>query len=768
MTIFDADRQIDQTHSGLPRDILSVARHQKWIIVACILLSVVAAATYCLIATKLYRSETMILVEDQKIPENYVKGVDEGNLEQRIFVIQKQVRSRAVLTDIVNEFHLYPELLEKEGPESAVSALANGIMVEMVGKGPRGNFVARSSLDAFTVSFLHESPRIAMEVTARVAEKFIEQNLRTREQTAEGTTEFFDEEVLRAKTELERKENEISQFKSLHVGKLPQQIESNLRALDRLQIDLKASTESSQRLSDRLALVENAIRDYQRSGTPNLSLVPGSVEPDPLFRRLKELREKLVKLQAEFWDTYPDVVLTRDEMQDVQRKLTEVYGPDILKPGEKPVDPYLQDLRRQQTETKSEWELQNKRQLGLQTEKREIERRIEKAPQIEQDLLILERDYDNMKTNYRSLLEKRLNARVAENLEKRQKGAHFRILDPASFPRVPESPNERRIMVFGLLFGCALGAGLALIRELSTPQFRRPEDVEQVLGPQLLAVIPDFSLEYNRLRWQRYFPSSRPAAIASAGQGVTVGALALVPPAQLNTRIAQPRNDDFIVKWMPHSLVAEQYRVAATRLALQKSEGHSTVVAVTSAVKGEGKTTTVINLGYTLARDLGLRTLLLDCDFAVPMPDRYVDTIAKWGLADCLTTDIPLDSCFSEFADVPCWVMRVGSSGVPSNELLKAERLPGILDQLRERFDIILINTPPIFPLATMNVLANYVDHMVLVVRANSTPHQVVRRAIKSLRTRVPFQVLLNRVGSDALPSYVYGHPYAQAKVTST
>lgn len=768
MTTFDTERQIEQPHSGLPRDFLSVARHQKWIIVACILLSVVAAATYCLIATKLYRSETMILVEDQKIPENYVKGVDEGNLEQRIFVIQKQVRSRAVLTDIVNEFHLYPDLVKKEGPEAAVSALANGIMVEMVGKGPRGNFVGRSSLDAFTVSFIHESPRTAMEVTARVATRFIEQNLKTREQTAEGTTEFFDEEVLRAKAELERKENEISQFKSQHVGKLPQQIESNLRALDRLQGDLKSSTESSQRLSDRLALVENAIRDYQRSGTPNLSLVPGSVEPDPLFRRLKELREKLVKLQAEFWDTYPDVVLTRDEMQDVQRKLTELYGPDILKHGEKPVDPYLQDLRRQQTETKSEWELQNKRQLGLQTEKRELERRIEKAPQIEQDLLILERDYDNMKTNYRSLLEKRLNARVAENLEKRQKGAQFRILDPASFPRVPESPNERRIMVFGLLFGCALGAGLALIRELSTPQFRRPEDIEHILGPQLLAVIPDFAIEYNRLRWQRYFPTARSAAHVTPEQGAVVGDLALIPSAHLKPRSPQPWNDDFIVKWMPHSLVAEQYRVAATRLALQKGNGDSTIVAVTSAVKGEGKTTTVINLGYTLARDLGLRTLLLDCDFAVPMPDRYVDTVAKWGLADWLTSDIPLESCFSEFADVPCWVMPVGNSEVSINELLKTERLPSILAQLRERFDIILVNTPPIFPLATMNVLANYIDHMVLVVRANSTPHQVVRRALKSLGTRVPFQVLLNRVGSDALPSYVYGHSYTQAKVQST
>ncbi len=95
----------------------------------------------------------------------------------------------------------------------------------------------------------------------------------------------------------------------------------------------------------------------------------------------------------------------------------------------------------------------------LHAEKKDYEERVDKAPEVEQELLILKRDYDNMKNNYRSLLDKRLNARVAENLEKRQKGAQFRIIDPANFPRVPEKPNQLRIMIFGFIFGCAIGIG---------------------------------------------------------------------------------------------------------------------------------------------------------------------------------------------------------------------------------------------------------------------------------------------------------------------
>ena len=766
MTTLDMGSQAKQATAAIPTDILKVVRRHKWMIVFCTAISLTVAAIYCVVAPKQYRSEVMILVEDQKIPENFVKGVDEGNLEQRIFLIQKQVRSRTILTEIVKEFHLYPDIIASEGIESAIASLAANIMVEMLGKGPKGNFVGRTSLDAFTVSFVYQDPSIAMQVTAQLAAKFIEQNLRMREETAEGTTEFFDEEVVRSKADLERKENEISQFKAIHMGKLPQQIEANLRALDRLQSELNAGTDAIRRTSDRLALVDKAVQEYQRTGLANPMLVPGGSEPDPLFRRLKELREKLIKLKSEFLDTYPEVTLTRDELRDVEAKLTELYGPDVFKPGDKPIDPYLRELKRQRAELSSELELLKQRQQDVHIEKKDYEKRVEKAPQVEQELLIRERDYANMKDNYRALLEKRLNARVSENLEKRQKGAQFRILDTPNFPRRPEKPNQPRVMIFGFLFGCAAGVGLALLKEYRNPQFRSPEDVEEVLGYHLLAIIPDFKLEYLRWRRQKRLSSNAVVALVQGGSPGTSRERSLSKTQKHNIE-AGWSSDNFVVKWIPHSFVAEQYRVGATRMAMFDNDGAGTVVAVTSAVKGEGKTTTVINLGYTMARDLGKRTLLLDCDFTVPMLHHYVDTVPEWGFANCLTSDIPWSNCLTGFGDVPCWIMPVGSSHIHANELLKSVRLGIFLSQLREHFDIVLINTPPIFPLATMNVLANHVDHIVLVVGANSTPHLTVRRAVKSLRTQAPFHVLLNRVGSDALPPYAYDYSYTQEKVTS-
>jgi capsular exopolysaccharide synthesis family protein len=210
-------------------------------------------------------------------------------------------------------------------------------------------------------------------------------------------------------------------------------------------------------------------------------------------------------------------------------------------------------------------------------------------------------------------------------------------------------------------------------------------------------------------------------------------------------------------------MVAEQFRVAATRLDWVGAKERSTIVAVTSAIKGEGKTTTVVNLGYTLARDLGKRTVLIDCDFKCPALNRYAETPPERGLADCLRGDIPLDECLSGFGEVPCWIIPVGNCENQSNELLKAERLASIFAQLRTQFEYILINAPPILPLADMNVLAGHADLLLLIVRAASTPQHFVKRALDTLGADLPIHVILNAVGGQTLPYYMYSDYYQHA-----
>jgi capsular exopolysaccharide synthesis family protein len=200
-------------------------------------------------------------------------------------------------------------------------------------------------------------------------------------------------------------------------------------------------------------------------------------------------------------------------------------------------------------------------------------------------------------------------------------------------------------------------------------------------------------------------------------------------------------------------MAAEQYRVAAARL--QLSSGGTGVAVVTSAIKGEGKTTTVINLGYTLARDFGKRVLIVDCDFIYPELKCFLERPTQYGLIDYLRGDCKLEDATEPFAEIPCWIMPAGVSEADPTELLKADRLEWVFSQMRTKFDYILLNAPPILPVATMNVLERHVDLLLLVVRANQTSQQVVRRALGSLRGSKPIQVILNAVATQSLPHYM-------------
>ncbi len=621
---------------------------------------------------------------------------------------------------------------------------------------------------AFTLSFSHEDPVTAMRVTSGLASKFLEQNVMLREQIVESTSEFLDVELKKAKVELERQESKIKQFNSQHLGELPQQMEPNLRALDRLANNLTNVTESIQRQSDRLERIEKGIVEYETTGILASELIASYGRPDPLITRIRELEGYLAFLTAEYKETYPDINLTRREIENVKMQLVEIYGPAAASLEDRRFDPYLRKLNNQRDELRSEIVLLKTRRDHLIMRMEDYEERVEKAPILEQELLVLFRDYDSMKKNYEALHTKKLNVRIAESLEKTKKGPQFRILEPANVPTRFYKPNQTRIMMAGLVLGGALGLGLTFMLEFFNPRFRRPEDVELHLESRVLATIPDFSFLYDRSTVRQIADALDAASPTSlpAISGRTKNRSDSEWMKSWRGRVSDGNGKglslqlSLVTKWRPRSVVAEQYRVAATRLALMRADRSATVVAVTSAVKGEGKTTTVVNLGYTLARDLGKRTLLIDCDFKCPMLHHYVDTPFEHGLADLLKGEISLDRCLSGFEGIPCWIMPVGRQGTQANEIFKTQRLGAILADLRGQFEYILINTPPILPLADMNVLAGLVDVLLLVVRAGSTPQEFVKQALNTLGTTIPTYIILNAVANDILPYYMYHYEY--------
>ena len=749
------------------QDYWGIAVRRKWLILGAILLSLGVAAALCKVLPKSYRSSTLILVERQKIPEKFVEGIIEGSIEQRLSLIKQQVMSQALLGEVIREFNLYKKQVKEHGLDAAVGKVRAGVKVQTIGsKARRGRTV-----DSFTISFSHENPVTAMKVTSRLASKFIEENLKHREQFVQGASRFLEMELARAKAELEKMEQRISAFKSRHMGELPQQMEANLRALDRLQNELIALDGSIQHMSERLVTIEKAISEYDATGETTPEVASVQAEPSQPHRRLRELEHKLLVLSAEYKDVYPDIITTKQEIENIKAQLKEDYGEETNELGAIHVDPYLSELVKQQDMAKSELAVLKRRKGRLAGRKQEFERHVERAPTLEQELLILRRDYENMKANYNTLLDKRLNARIAENLERQQKGEQFRMLDPANLPRTPETPDRMRIMLLGLAGGCALGFGSAFALEMLRRPFRRPEELEQELGLHVLAAVPDFTFVYGRSSRQRSL-AALPASVVKVGRFVTryredqvgPGKAAQAVPLPARGRTSPESSEmSLITKWQPTSIVAEQYRVIASQLSLLEAGRESSIIVMTSSVKGEGKSTTAANLAYTLARDLGKRTLLVDCDLKCPVAHQYLSIPHEPGLAEVLNQKVPLERCLHQVGEIPFWVLPVGDRGQRTTDLPKAKLLAAAFGELRTQFEYILVDAPPILPLADMNVLTQLADVLVMVVRAGVTQQQVVHRALKTWGPPTQPHVILNRVESTSMPYYMYYDYHARS-----
>ena len=769
--------RLEYTGQGAPqslqrrvKDYVDIALRHKWLILSAAIISVGIAGSYAWFKKDLYRSNTVILVEQQTIPEKYVQSVV-GNVASRVSTITQQVLSRTNLVKVIEEFELFKNLIKDKGYEPAIEGMRGNIRVET--KGSR-------NIEAFTISFAHVEPPIAMKVTSKLASQYIEENLKLREQFVEGASDFLEMELRTSREELEAKERLLSEFRLRYMGELPSQLEANLSTLDRLQAERTSNHESINTLNNRLMLVQQALHEYETSGAisadARVELEGGRPQPvrtpvDPQVALLQSLERDLMRLSVEYKDPYPDVILLKHQIDKLRAELADKYEvpkEEVTDPQTIQIfDPYLKGLLRDQNDMKFQIAALHDRQQLILATMDKIQGRVDRTAVREQELLSLDRDYSNMQGNYQDLLGKRLNARISENLEKRQKGERFRILDPANLPTTPEGPNRLMIVVMGLLAGCAVGYGAAFGIEQWNPTFRRSEEAEVSLGFPILATIPSFQIAYGK------------ASKGLLAGPVPVNGDALEDPDRESTgsRFASKMyrgggkgssgvSGDFslVCQWRPNSIVAEQFRVAATRLVLMSEDRANTIVLTTSAMKGEGKTSSVVNLGYTLARDLEKQTLVIGCDFKSPRIHEAMAMPAAPGLADYLEGDVALDDCIHRMEEFPLWVLPAGAVESHGMSLSKLPQIATLLESLRPRFDYILLDAPPILPLADMNVLAGMADILILVVRAGVTPQEIVVKAMDMLRPTVPARILLTDASTKGMPYFmaqVYGSPYA-------
>ncbi len=507
-----------------PEDVALIAWRRKW---WAILPAVAIAAGVYFWAKTLpnqYRSDTLILVVPQRVPESYVRSTVTTRIEDRLQSIAQQILSRTRLERIIQDFNLYPEARKTAIMEDIVDRMRGNISVQVV-KG-----------DAFRVSFTSDEARTAMRVTERLASLFIEENLRDREVLAEGTNQFLEAQLEDARRRLIETERKVEEYKRRYDGELPEQRDANMQGLHNLEMQLQALTESANRDRDRRLALEKLIADLETPADSTMPATVAAAQPvgsDGLpvnaspAQQLTAAQESLRGMQTRLTPQHPDIIRMKRIIADLQAKVDAEALARPVSAGPAPRSAAEILKRNRLTEAKAELEKLDK-QIAVKTDGEQkirtsmaaYQKRLEMAPARDSELTELTRDYKTLQSTYTSLLAKKEDSKVAANLERRQIGEQFKILDPARLPERPSSPNRAQLHSFGVLGGIVFGLTLAGLMEYLDKRIKTEGDLRAALNLMVLAAIPmitDAEMKARRRRWRIFALSSVTLLVIAAG-----------------------------------------------------------------------------------------------------------------------------------------------------------------------------------------------------------------------------------------------------------
>ncbi len=468
-------------------DVKRVVRKRWWLVPAS---AVGCCALGTLLATQLpkkFTSQTLVLVAKPTVPTDIVKPVVTEDLNQRLASMKQQILSRTRLEPVLDKFDIYREDRKKVHVEDLIERLRTAIEISplepMAGTQDR-------TMAGFNVSVTFNNPQTAQQICTEITSMFMEQNARALEQQAVQTTSFLIQQVDEAKAKLDENDAKLAQFKREHSGTLPEEEQTNLSLLAALNSQLEANTQTLSRAQQDKAFNESMLS--QQEG--NWKASRKGQNPETAEDQLRVLQDQLNALESRYTAEHPDVIKTRNQINDLKKKMAEAPSVDNPPIGPRTASepPQIQQLRAKLRQDEINIADLTKRQQQIQEQSRVLEARVQAVPGVEQMLKELTRNYQSALDFYNELLKKRDNSAMATDLAHQQEGEQFRVLDPPSLPMKPSSP---KLVVFaggGLGGGLALGLAILYILMAMDQTLHTDREVELYLKLPVLASLPMF------------------------------------------------------------------------------------------------------------------------------------------------------------------------------------------------------------------------------------------------------------------------------------
>ncbi len=484
-----------------------VRRHRGWILgpaLACMVVSVVVAYLW----PDTYVSTAVIRIIPPQVPENLVATNLNMSMQARLTSMTEVILSRATLTNIISTLGLYKKDLSRMPMDDVVENMRTKDI--KISQPQASQTTNPNSVTAFQIGFSYDNRFQAQKVTNELVSRFITENLRDRTDESAGTTQFLGNELEQAKKRLDDAEQKLSDFRARNMGRLPDQMEANMQALNSLQVQLTSVSAGISRVSQEKLLIENQIRilkeQYKVSEDASRKTQTLGVNNDKLAQvdhEIATIENNLGLLRERYKETYPDVQASETLLaQDKKKRETILAEMANAKPETKVViDPrFARELRElgvaiQNNESQLAGKDLEMRQLQKSFDQvtesmRGYQARIESLPVGEKEYSQLMADVDLARKAWADMNVKYSSSQIATNLENRRQGETLELLDPASLPQTPAKPQRLIIVSVGLGLGIAIGLLVGGIREIKDASLKNLKDVRAYTQLPILGSIP--------------------------------------------------------------------------------------------------------------------------------------------------------------------------------------------------------------------------------------------------------------------------------------
>jgi capsular exopolysaccharide synthesis family protein len=562
------------------------------------------------------------------------------------------------------------------------------------------------------VEYESSDPKQAADAVNTLVANYIEYNFRTKYDASRQATGWMEQRLDELKLKVEKSEQAMVDYERQNniVGASEKQTVAEAR-LDDLNKNL--SNAQTERLS------KESIYKMVAENEAQVAFIQSSPLLNGLEAKEVDLKEQYSEVSSHYGPTYPKALALQDQMKDLELLIAR-------------------ERKRAVENIRSEYQaaVQREKALSDAVAKQNIE--VEKVDQLLIQHNLLKREFESNQQLYDSLLAHLKDANVSAGL----RATNIHVIDRAVPPSAPIRPNKIRNVMFALAAGLGLGVALALTSEAMDNSIKSAQEIEKLTNLPTLAIVPLAQLNPGH---SRQAPAGRKR----------------IPLADHDSRSSPA----LAVLRRPGAPISESYRALRTSILLSTSHRAPQVLLVTSSQPGEGKTVTALNLAVTMAQKGG-RVLLIDADMRRPGIAKPLKLSLAKGLSGILTGAYEYGPQLLSRIESVAGLALLPSGPTPPNpaELLSSQKMQALVKQLREDFDHIILDSPPVLPITDATVLSTVVDAAVMVVECERTTRAALSRAcgvIEQAGGNI-IGTVLNKVDArrDGYYGYRYYHGY--------